>query len=87
MLSTCTGDVRLPAGTIGITADSEGPPTVQWHHSFNGWELMAWELAAVCNQSHLVADITVCKGHFVLRVTLCVVSLYCGIIHLLPDNR
>ncbi|XP_067940436.1 nucleoporin NUP188-like [Watersipora subatra] len=53
------GGSVLPAGTIGLTADADGPPTVQWHYSFNAWDLLSHELAAVCYQPHLVADVNV----------------------------
>lgn len=51
----------MPRHSVGLLSDLEeaGIPIIQWQFSFNAWELITYELAAVCSQPHLVADVNV----------------------------
>lgn len=54
---------ELPTGTIGVTTDCDGPPTVRWHQPFNVWDLLSCELIPLSMQIHQVADVNVSTYH------------------------
>lgn len=44
---------------MGYLSDIDSPPVVQWQFSFNAWDLLACEIATVCSEPHLVANVVV----------------------------